>query len=238
MSTCASNSAFTSSEALAEGSATSGLSGTKTGESSCGTLGGVSGRVLEGGTVASVVVVDGTVVATVLATVVTGAGMVVSTVVEGRLVSGEVVSTTGCVSAGGGGMVMGTVEEEVEVEDVELVCSTVLVGRTVSVDVVVGAGDEPTHARESNNHKSQSAGTENETIDLPSGATTCTVASQQEPSIGRSIVVSSSRTAVRFTVPFLAPATNWNPCTAKSCGNTKVVGEPVLNKQIDAPLVP
>ena len=70
-------------------------------------------------------------------------------VVEGTtVVSGEVdevVSTVGCVSAGGGGMVVGTVEEEVEVEDVELVCSTVLVGRTVSVVVVVGAGDEPTH---------------------------------------------------------------------------------------------
>jgi hypothetical protein len=103
---------------------------------------------------ATVVVVSGTVV---VGTVVVGAGSVVATVVSGRLVSGEVVSTVGCVSGGGGGMVMGTVEEvveEVEVVDVELVCSGVLVVGTVSVDVVVGAGDEPTHARESNRYKS------------------------------------------------------------------------------------
>lgn len=78
-------------------------------------------------------------------TVVVGLAVVEgTTVVSGGKVD-ETVSTVGCVSAGGGGMVVGTVEEEVEVEDVELVCSTVLVGRTVSVDVVVGAGNEPTH---------------------------------------------------------------------------------------------
>lgn len=142
MSTCASNWALTSSGAFAEGCSARAVSGTKTGESSCGALPGGSGRVLVGGTVGSVVV-GGTVV--VLAIVVTAAGMVVATVVSGRLVSGEVVSTVGCVSAGGGGMVMGTVEEEVEVEDVELVCSTVLVVVDSSVDVVVGTEDEPTH---------------------------------------------------------------------------------------------
>lgn len=250
MSTCASNWALTSSGAFAEGCSARAVSGTKTGESSCGALPGGSGRVLVGGTVGSVVV-GRTVV--VLAIVVTAAGMVVATVVEGRLVSGEVVSTVGCVSGGGGGMVVGTVEEEVEVEDVvvvsttvevveevdvELVCSTVLVVVDSSVDVVVGADDEPTHERESKSHRSQSAGTENETIDLPAGAITCTMASQHEPSIGCWIVVSSSRTAVRLTVPFLAPATNWNPCTATFCGNTKVVGALVLNRQIDGPLVP
>lgn len=78
-------------------------------------------------------------------TVVVGLAVVEgTTVVSGGKVD-ETVSTVGCVSAGGGGMVVGTVEEEVEVEDVELVCSTVLVGRTVSVVVVVGTGNEPTH---------------------------------------------------------------------------------------------
>lgn len=154
MSTWASNASFTSSGAFAGGSSASGVSGTKTGESSCGGL----GRVVSGAAVvvvwATVVVVSGTVVA---GAVVVGAGSVVATVVSGRLVSGEVVSTVGCVSGGGGGMVVGTVEEvveEVEVVDVELVCSGVLVVGTVSVDVVVGAGDEPTHARESNRYKS------------------------------------------------------------------------------------
>ena len=142
MSTCASNWALTSSGAFAEGCSARADSGTKTGESSCGALPGGSGRVLVGGTVGSVVV-GGTVV--VLAIVVTTAGRVVATVVEGRLVSGEVVSTVGCVSGGGGNVATATVEEVVEVDDVELVCSTVLAGRTVSVDVVVGAGNEPTH---------------------------------------------------------------------------------------------
>ena len=151
MSTCASNSALTSSGAFSEGWSARAVSGTKTGESSCGTLPGGSGGVL-GGVVEGVgIVVDsGSVVVNgdaedVGDTVVVGLAVVEgTTVVSGGKVD-ETVSAAGCVSAGGGGMVVGTVEEEVEVEDVELVCSTVLVGRTVSVDVVVGAGDEPTH---------------------------------------------------------------------------------------------
>lgn len=152
--------------------------------------------------VGTVVVVPGTVV--VLAIVVTTAGSVDGTVVSGRLVSGEVVSTAGCVPAGGGGMVMGTVEEEVEdvvvvcrtvevVEevDVELVCSTVLVVVNSSVDVVVGRDDDPHHSKESNSQRSQSAGTENPVIALPSFAETETVASQQVPSIGLSSVLPS-----------------------------------------------
>lgn len=150
MSTCASNSALTSSGASAEGCSARAVSGTKTGESSCGTLpggsGGVLGGVVEGvGMVADSgsVVVDGD-------TEDVGDTVVGLSVVEGTtVVSGgkvdETVSTVGCVSGGGGGMVMGTVEEEVEVEDVELVCSTVLVVVDSSVDVVVGTEDEPTH---------------------------------------------------------------------------------------------
>ena len=119
-------------------------------------------------------------------------------VVEGTtVVSGEVdaiVSTVGCVSAGGGGMVVGTVEEEVEVEVevevVELVCSTDVSVRVVSVDVGVGAGDD-THAKESSNQRSGSAGTENPVIGLPSFASTTTVASQQEPSTVAAPVVPS-----------------------------------------------
>ena len=115
-------------------------------------------------------------------------------VVEGTtVVSGEVdevVSTVGCVSAGGGGMVMGTVEEEVEVEVVELVCSTDVSVRVVSVDVGVGAGDD-THAKESSNQRSKSAGTENPVIGLPSFASTTTVVSQHEPSTVLAPVVPS-----------------------------------------------
>ena len=115
-------------------------------------------------------------------------------VVEGTtVVSGEVdevVSTVGCVSAGGGGMVMGTVEEEVEVEVVELVCSTDVSVRVVSVDVGVGAGDD-THAKESSNQRSGSAGTENPVTGLPSFASTTTVVSQHEPSTVLAPVVPS-----------------------------------------------
>lgn len=127
--------------------------------------------VVVGGTVVGLAVVEGT------------------TVVSGT-VDGEVVSTAGCVSGGGGMVVVGTVEE-VEVVDVELVCPTVLVGSTVSVDVVVGSGNEPTHSRESNNQRSQSAGKEKEIISRSSGATTWMVASQHDPSTGNWAVVSS-----------------------------------------------
>ena len=129
--------------------------------------------------------------ATVLAIVLTTAGSVDGTVVSGRLVSGEVVSTVGCVSGGGGNVAAATVEEVVEVEDVELVCSTVLVVVDSSVDVVVGAGDDPHHSKESNSQRSQSAGTENPVIALPAFAETETVASQQVPSIGLSSVLPS-----------------------------------------------
>lgn len=135
----------------------------------------------------SVVVVGGTVVATV----VVAAGSVVGTVVSGRVVSGEVVSTVGCVSGGGGGVVAATVEEVVEVDVVELVCSTVLVVVDSSVDVVVGSGNEPHHCKESNSQRSHSAGSANPVIALPAFAVTTTVASQQVPSIGLPSVVPS-----------------------------------------------
>lgn len=192
MSTCASNASFTSSGAFAGGSSASASRDTSPCESSCGGL----GRVVSGAAVvvvwATVVVVSGTVV---VGAVVVAAGSVVATVVSGRLVSGEVVSTVGCVSAGGGGMVVGTVEEvveEVEVVDVELVCVGVLVGGTVSTDVDVGGSDVSPHQdNESKSHKSESAGTENLSMDLPALAVTDTVATQQVPSMGLSSDVPS-----------------------------------------------
>lgn len=134
----------------------------------------------------SVVVVSGTVVSGIVVV-----GSVVGTVVSGRVVSGEVVSTVGCVSGGGGNVATATVEEVVEVDDVELVCSTVLVVCSGSDDVVVGSGDAPHHSKESNNQRSHSAGSENPVIALPAFAVTTTVASQQVPSIGLSSVVPS-----------------------------------------------
>lgn len=115
-------------------------------------------------------------------------------VVEGTtVVSGEVdaiVSSGACVSGGGAvGMVAATVEEVVDV-DVELVCSTDVSVRVVSVDVGVGAGDD-THAKESSNQRSGSAGTENPVIGLSSFASTTTVVSQHEPSTVLAPVVPS-----------------------------------------------
>ena len=142
----------------------------------------VGGTVVDGG--ADDVVVFGVVV--VGLAVVEG-----TTVVSGEEVD-EVVSTGGCVSDGGGGMVVGTVEEEVEVEVVELVCSTDVSVRVVSVDaVVVGLGGSPHQDNESKSHKSDPAGNENPSITLPSFAETTTVAMQQVPSMGLSSVVPS-----------------------------------------------
>lgn len=171
---------------------------------------GVKGTVVVE-VVATAVVVDvgGTVVVVVVdsVTVEVDAGIVVGTVVSGRLVSGAVVSTDVCVSGGGAvGMVAATVEEvvavddevvtaiveEVVVVDVELVCSTDVSVRVVSVDVDVETGDDSPHQdNESKSHKSESAPNENFSMALPSFATKETVVSQQVPSMGTSVDVPS-----------------------------------------------
>ena len=116
-------------------------------------------------------------------------------VVEGTtVVSGEVDATvsSGIGVLGGGtvGMVAATVEEVVEVEVVDVSCSTVLDVCDSSVDVVVGGIDD-TQTRESNNQRSGSTGTKNPVIGLSSFASTTTVVSQHEPSTVPTPVVPS-----------------------------------------------
>lgn len=111
------------------------------------------------------------------------------------MVSGTVVSTGACVSGGGGG---GGGTKTVEVDDggiVDVDGGAVVVddsGVSGSVVVVVGGVASPHQVRVSKSHKSGSAGIENDSINCPSGATTCTVATQHDPSIGNWPVVSSS----------------------------------------------
>lgn len=104
---------------------------------------------------------------------VVGGTVVVVSGTEVVVVSGTVVSTDGCVSGGGGMVVAGTVEEVVEVvvdvDSVVVVSGTVVDG-SVDEELVV-VGDSPSQDRESKSQRSQSAGTENPVIDLPSLAT-------------------------------------------------------------------
>ena len=133
--------------------------------------------------------------------------MVVS---EGTIdVSGTVVSTGVCVSGGGGGSA-GTTEEVVD-EPVVVTGSTVVDGSggDASVVVVVAGVVSPHQDKESNNHRSPSAGITNPTIGFSDS--TRTVTSQHEPSIGWVNVDPSANKTVRSTVPFLAPAKNSNP---------------------------
>lgn len=172
------------------GCSTTPVSGTGSGFASLSGLPDASGGIVEGTVDGATVEVGGTEDVVVTRNVVVGLAVVEGTTV----VSGEVdaiVSSGVCVLGGGAvGVAAATVEEVVEVEVVDVSCSTVLDVCGGSVDVVVG-GDDDTQTRESSNQRSGSAGTENPVIGLSSFASTTTVVSQHEPSTVLAPVVPS-----------------------------------------------